>query len=119
MELFTVKFVEPSPPSAKDLADELGIYAGRDLADLADLWQMDKEGLRITEGLKLAKFISEHVMNDLEFQTAYNTSSFSLASMAATTTFWFRAYAAGRQVHERSRPHRCLLPHAHLQLFFG
>ena len=33
-------------------------------------------------------------MSDLEFQTVYNTSSFSLVSMAATTThLWFRAYA--------------------------
>ena len=37
MELFTVKFVELSPLSAKYLADKLGVYAARDLADLADL----------------------------------------------------------------------------------
>jgi len=33
-------------------------------------------------------------MNDLEFQTVYNTLSFSLASMGATTLYlWFRSYA--------------------------
>ena len=37
VELFTVKFVELSPLSAKYLADKLGVYAGRDLADLAGL----------------------------------------------------------------------------------
>jgi len=35
-----------------------------------------------------------YVMTDLEFQTVYNTLSFSLASMAATTLYlWFRSYA--------------------------
>jgi len=35
-----------------------------------------------------------YVMSDLQFQTVYNTLSFSLASMAATTVYlWFRSYA--------------------------
>jgi bacteriorhodopsin len=35
-----------------------------------------------------------YVMNDLEFQTVYNTLSFSLASMGATTMYlWFRSTA--------------------------
>jgi len=35
-----------------------------------------------------------YVMTDLEFQTVYNTLSFSLASMGATTMYlWFRSYA--------------------------
>ena len=33
-------------------------------------------------------------MSDLKFQTVYNRSSFSLASMAATTRdLWYRSYA--------------------------
>ena len=36
-------------------------------------------------------------MSDLEFQTVYNTSLFSLASMAAATMYlWFRSYAADK-----------------------
>jgi hypothetical protein len=35
-----------------------------------------------------------YVMSDLQFQTVYNTLSFSLASMMATTMYlWFRSYA--------------------------
>jgi len=35
-----------------------------------------------------------YVMDDLQYQTVYNTLSFSLASMAATTLYlWFRSYA--------------------------
>ena len=45
-------------------------------------------------GSEAGQFIVEYVVSDLEFQTVYNTSSFSLASMAATTTYlWFRSYA--------------------------
>ena len=37
------------------------------------------------------------MLSDLEFQTVYNTSLFSLASMAAATMYpWFRSYAADR-----------------------
>jgi len=49
-------------------------------------------------GSSLLEKMVMYAMTDLQFQTVYNTLSFSLASMMATTMYlWFRSFA----VHDK------------------